>query len=108
MEWQPIETAPKDGLPFIAWGVGELWWEKPVYDIAGGICDVDQHNQSFIGWHECFYWKETNELCAPPDMSFGLNGYAIHKYNDGTTKQIDTPDDWTHRLTHWMRPEPPK
>lgn len=42
-QWHPIETAPRDGKPFLAYdgrAVAEVYWAKPwaefVYTLSGG------------------------------------------------------------------------
>ena len=68
MQWQPIETAPKDGTPIIGYqpertpSIFEIWWQ-PNY-----ILDDDGIWHG--GWddyydleHEPMYWKPIN----PPE-----------------------------------------
>jgi len=102
MGWRPIETAPKDGSEFIVWHDGSAVWESAVYDSAGGICDADQHEQPFDEPTLCQFLNGEFD-CA--SYSFNAAGYLIDKYNSGAIKEIESPDNYTHRLTCWM-PKP--
>lgn len=39
-DWQPIDTAPKDGTPILVWNAGYVavmcWWER-CWEYANGI-----------------------------------------------------------------------
>lgn len=52
MEWQPIETAPKDGTRILAWDgrsihVAYWGWDNPANRLAwlGGHCRIDHIDQ---------------------------------------------------------------
>lgn len=90
-EWQPIETAPRDGTLFLAWGVAYEWSEQ----IGAMICKwndeergpgVSGYTQK-PGWVGCCGSKEIDD----EGWDTG-NGYTLEV-----------------RPTHWMPlPKPPK
>jgi len=46
MEWQPIETAPKDGAEILGWSsisseAYVMWWSAPHGDWVWGINDLN-------------------------------------------------------------------
>jgi hypothetical protein len=61
MEWQPIETAPKDGGALILSNgkeVAQGWWcdvpgySREVRDSDGRYIDQDE-GEGFLGWMDC-------------------------------------------------------
>jgi len=83
MEWQLIETAPKDGSMFICW-VDAKRWSSPDGNDSSYEHDVSQAD--FCWWRRA------------------IDGYG-DGYFDPSCGQIG---DWQH-VTHWMPlPPPPK
>lgn len=88
-EWQPIETAPKDGTTIIVHRAGHpddyhtnvvpAFWG----DVMAGYSTDDPRNYAWINWHEGLY----------------------------ETDDPDQPKRWhlVRNVTHWMPlPEPPQ
>lgn len=81
MEWQPIETAPKDGEIFIGWVSAERW-SSPDGGGSGIAYDVSQFD---------FCWWRNIE--GSPSGGFFDNGSG----------QIGDAQD----VTHWLPLPPP-
>lgn len=87
-EWQPIETAPKDGTPILGYG--------PMPGI-----NAEDH-----GWHQV---RETNWKCYP----VGSPGYAKWQKGEGPLgigwDWYESVHNWSHswQPTHWMPLPPP-
>lgn len=83
MEWQPIETAPKDGRMFLCW----------VSAVRYGETDEGQQYQCDVSQVDFCEWRN-----GPPD-------FADLGYFDPFCGQIAD----AQAVTHWMPlPEPPK
>ena len=85
MEWQPIETAPRDGTPIQVKIPGHgsdnvVAWFDDLMDSDGQSCG---------GWH----WMEDNE---PPDC-----------WTDGICWASNADDVASVQPTHWMPLPPP-
>lgn len=59
MDWQPIETAPKDGCFVGAWLDGNRWRFAQVFEQDGDFVDV--HSDTF---RPCIRWAP---LPSPPN-----------------------------------------
>lgn len=82
-EWQPIETAPKDGTLFLCW----------VSAVRHGETDDGQQYQQDASQIDFCAWRN-----GPPDM-------PEHGYFDPCCGQVGDAQG----VTHWMPlPEPPK
>ena len=82
MEWQLIETAPKDGTVFIGW-VGAERWSSP--DGGGSGCAYETSQVDFCWWRL---------VAESPEGG----------YFDNSSGQIGD----SQAVTHWMpMPEPP-
>lgn len=82
MEWQPIETCPKDGSPFLIWVHAETHGETD-----DGLQFVADNSYADLGW-----W-----LTGTDPMPYGYVDFASQN-----THNVDEP-------THWMPlPQPPK
>lgn len=82
-EWQPIDTAPKDGTEVLGWrydfGILLIRWDAPI-----NFCTEDEINSLDTESAESYDW-----FCADFISGGRLEGYEIP--------------------THWMPlPEPPK
>lgn len=81
--WQPIETAPKDGTPILAYG-----------PLPG--CNADEHS-----WHGV---RETKWKCYP----LGSPGYVAWERGEGPLgigwDWYESVHNWSHvwKPTHWM------
>jgi nucleoid-associated protein YgaU len=65
--WQPIETAPKDGTPVLAWYVRRVHWrEDPEEDVGAAVASWTVHNGG--GWVSYSLGRPTHwtPLPAPP------------------------------------------
>jgi hypothetical protein len=81
MEWQPIETAPRDGTQILMYG------GKPGYDYDGAIEPV-----CFTAWWEQF---------RLPDRNGQTGMWRFCSYDSGYYGEWENP-------THWMPlPAPP-
>lgn len=76
MQWQPIETAPKDGSLFLCW----------VYAVRYGETDEGRQYQQDVSQVDFCSWRE------------GPSGLRDHGYFDPCCGQIADHQD----VTHWM------
>jgi hypothetical protein len=84
MSWQPIETAPRDGTPFIG-----LYWGRSTYERAGDIVRAwfQPEFEAFIS------------SCREMQMH---NGWT---FGDGSTRSLHSPV--IEEPNFWMPFEPP-
>lgn len=80
-EWQPIETAPRDGTSFIGGFFNQPWREG--------------HREGRIV--QCWYQAEFEAFisgCREMTMAAG------YTFADGSTRQLHSPE--IQDVTHWM------
>jgi hypothetical protein len=71
MEWQPIETAPRDGAEFQAWLVNDdgcnIGWEPRARFKEGGCFQIwDRVDYDQDGWITEFWFQPTHWMPMPP------------------------------------------
>jgi hypothetical protein len=81
LEWQTIETAPKNGVPFLAWNHdGEVWLAK---------------------------FTDEGRLCYRTNRRFESTTYIERKLADGTSAMVRddsaTVERWSSHWTLWSR-----
>ena len=69
-EWQPIETAPKDGTEFQAWVRGSdgamSWWDPRCrYNEEGAFESYGHIDYDIYGWDSCPFWVPTHWMPQP-------------------------------------------
>lgn len=84
-EWQPIETAPRDGTAFIGGFFGIRWAD------SHKRCDVVR----------CWWQPEFGAFISSCREMTMAPGYT---FEDGTTRQLHSPN--IEPVTHWI-PMPP-
>ncbi len=62
--WQPIETAPKDGSTFLTFSPPALKDPNPDYDTAGYNIETGQFWKAGCGWQWVTHWMPLPE---PPN-----------------------------------------
>ena len=98
MDWQPIDTAPRDGTAVDLWGINHLTWDKrgtrrvnvswgPVRDWMGGERDDWQH-----GLGEDFEPTHWMPLPAPPS-DIRPSGPPLTSGDDNRNEDYDLGDD---------------
>lgn len=58
MEWQPIETAPKDGTPVLLYATPRMevgYWNVAVTDVG------------ITGWYPSMYWRRPTHWMPLPE-----------------------------------------
>ena len=61
MEWQPIETAPKDGTPVLLWAL--LDWKDDLVPVCGWYAQSSRKWLCHAAWLNPTHWMP---LPAPP------------------------------------------
>jgi hypothetical protein len=93
VDWQPIETAPKDGTPIL------LWAARQRVDSCGAFSDFNDPHVHVAAWVD----EPFSAAGLPPG----------HWEGDAVTLECGGEDTWTAAIylapTHWMPlPQPPK
>ena len=82
MDWQPIETAPKDGTWIL---------------VSGGKAGFDDYMKEIESWPQCMV-----AFCEPARDEWSRDYWAVCFWDGGWRTDYESP-------THWMPlPEPPK
>ena len=85
-EWKTIESAPRDGTPFIGAFFSIRW--------------ADNHRKHDIV--RCWYQPEFEAFISSCREMTMHNGYT---FEDGSTSQLHSPE--IEPVTHWMPLPPP-
>jgi hypothetical protein len=93
-EWQPIETAPKDGTAFLAFGLGPKQVDASSIDTR----------EKLVPGCRVMYWFEGWDSEALVEESPGL----FRKVPTKTGARLRGSSDWLFQPSHWMPlPDPP-
>lgn len=87
MQWQPIETAPKDGTSILIFTTGKFWRD---------------------GWSDEDGWRHKNEKPHVLEAFWSKKWYN-HDIGGWMPANCDEEYGQLYEATHWMpMPEPPK